>query len=110
MEDLWKVWRERKIDEVLASNLLGAVAKQGGAIEDLTSDHWAKVVKSQKVFDGNNKPKLTGHYTPVMKKPLMDTAQVINEKYAVRKGFEDSADLKVQGFRRMNKPSDNADE
>ncbi|KFX96798.1 hypothetical protein O988_05168 [Pseudogymnoascus sp. VKM F-3808] len=113
IEDLWKVWRERKIDEVLASNLLSAVAKQGGAIEGLTSDHWAKVVRSQKVYDGNNKPKLTGQYTPVMKKPLMERPEVINEKYAVRKGFEGSADLKTQGFRRMNKPSepnDNADE
>ncbi|KFY14904.1 hypothetical protein V492_02333 [Pseudogymnoascus sp. VKM F-4246] len=109
VEDLWKVWRERKIDEVLASNLLGAVARQGGPIEGLTSDHWAKVVKSQKVYDGNNKPKLTGEYTPVMKKPLMQTAQVINEKYAVRKGFEDAADLKKQGFRRMNKPSEEVD-
>lgn len=110
IEDLWKVWRERKVDEVLASTLLGAVANQGRDIGGLTRNHWNKVVKSQKVFDGSAKPKLTGQYTPVMKKPLMDSVQVINERYALRKGFEGSADLKKQGFRRMNNLTPNDDD
>jgi tRNA pseudouridine38/39 synthase len=41
----------------------------------------------------------------VMKKPLMDAVDVINEKYAVRKGFESAEDLKLQGFRRLGKGS-----
>jgi len=103
MEDLWKVWRERKIDEVLAGTLFGAVAKQGGDIEGLTTKNWRKVIKSQKVYDGSNKPRLAGLYTPVMKKPVMESAQVINERYAARKGFEGTADMRAQKFKRLNK-------
>jgi tRNA pseudouridine38/39 synthase len=40
-----------------------------------------------------------------MKKPMMDAVDVINEKYAVRKGFESAEDLKLQGFRRLGKSS-----
>jgi tRNA pseudouridine38/39 synthase len=98
MEDLWKVWRERKVDEVLAGALIDVVSKQGGKAAELSP---GKLNRSQKVFDGGNVPRLQGTYTPVMKKPLMDPVDVQNEKYAVRKGFENAADLKAQGFRRL---------
>ncbi len=104
VDDLWKVWRERKIDEMLAGTLIDVISKQGKPVNELTAGRGSKATKSQKVFDGGDTPRLQGTYTPVMKKPLMETVDVINEKYAVRKGFENSEDLKKQGFRRMNKP------
>lgn len=102
VEDLWKVWRERKIDEVLAASLLEVVSKQGDAVKDLTASRWRRSGKSQKVFDGGDKPLLKGSYLQVMKKPRMESVTVQNERYAVRKGFESSADMKEQGFRRLN--------
>jgi tRNA pseudouridine38/39 synthase len=98
MEDLWKVWRERKVDEILAGSLIDVVSKQGGKVGELSP---GKLNRSQKVFDGGDAPRLQGTYTRVMKKPLMDRVEVQNEKYAVRKGFENAADLKAQGFRRL---------
>jgi tRNA pseudouridine38/39 synthase len=98
IEDLWKVWRERKVDEILAGSLIDVVSKQGGKVAELSP---GKLNRSQKVFDGGDAPRLQGTYTPVMKKPLMDRVEVQNERYAVRKGFENAADLKAQGFRRM---------
>ncbi|KAF8863983.1 pseudouridine synthase [Acephala macrosclerotiorum] len=106
VDDLWKVWRERKIDEMLAGTLIDVVSKQGKPVSELTAGKGSKATKSQKVFDGGDIPKLQGTYTPVMRKPLMATVDVINEKYAVRKGFENAADLKEQGFRRLNKPKE----
>lgn len=103
MDDLWSNWRERKIDEVLAGSLVGLISKQGGRIEDLSLGD-GKRKKSQKVFDGGDAPRQQGVYTPVMKKQLLESVEVINEKYALRKGFDSAADMKVQGFRRMNKP------
>lgn len=103
MDDLWKLWRERKIDEMLAGTLMGAVASQGSKVSDLERSDGSRASKSQKVFSGDDAPRLQGTYTPVMKKPLMDSVEVINEKYAVRKGFESSEDMKEQGFRRVNK-------
>jgi tRNA pseudouridine38/39 synthase len=108
VDDLWKVWRERKIDEMLAGSLVDVVSKQGGKVEELSAGNGKKGSKSQKVFDGGDIPKLQGTYIPVMKKPLMDAVNVINEKYAVRKGFENAEDLKMQGFRRLGKASGGA--
>jgi tRNA pseudouridine38/39 synthase len=109
MDSLWSTWRERKIDEMLAGTLMGLVAGQGEKPSDLSPGE-GKVKKSQKVFDGGDRPRLQGVYGPVMKKPLLETVDVINEKYALRKGFESAADMKVQGFRRQNKPVEEADE
>ncbi|PMD61871.1 pseudouridine synthase [Hyaloscypha bicolor E] len=105
MDDLWKVWRERKIDEMLAASLVDTVSRQGNRVEELEAGNGKKGSKSQKVFDGGNVPRLQGTYIPVMKKPVMDAVDVINEKYAVRKGFESAEDLKLQGFRRLGKSS-----
>jgi tRNA pseudouridine38/39 synthase len=113
IEDLWEVWRERKVDEILAGSLVDVVVKQGSAISELTSKSVRKGPKSQKVFDGDDRPRLQGNYIPVMKKPRMDTVQAINEKYAVRKGFDNAEDMRIQGYKRLNKPSviiDDADE
>lgn len=103
MEDLWRVWRERKIDEMLAGTLIGIVSRQGKDVKELSVGK-GKASRSQKVFDGGDAPRLQGIYTPVMKKPLMEAVDVQNERYAVRKGFESAEDLKLQGFRRLGKP------
>lgn len=103
MDDLWRVWRERKIDETLAGALLGKVASQGEEVGLLEKGKGRKDSLSQRVFDGGNYPRLQGNYKPVMKKVLMGTVEEINEKYAVRKGFVDSKELKELGFRRLNK-------
>lgn len=109
MEDLWKVWRERKIDEMLAGTLMGVIAAQGEEVKDLTVREEKKGSRSQKVFDGGDVPRLQGTYTPVMRKPKMAAAEDVNEKYALRKGFESAADLKIRGFRRMNDPDRGVD-
>lgn len=106
MENLWKVWRERKIDEVLAGNLLEVVAKQGRSASDLCVGSFRKAGKSQKVFDGSDKSLLRGSYIPVMKKPRLESVETINDKYAVRKGFENSDEMRELGFRRLSKPND----
>jgi tRNA pseudouridine38/39 synthase len=106
IEDLWKVWRNRKIDEILAGTLIDVVAKQGRRMEDLTTRATRRGPKSQKVFLGGDKARLQGVYIPVMKKPLMESVTEINEKYALKKGFESAADLKAQGYLRLNKPSE----
>lgn len=104
IEDLWKQWRERKIDEVLAGTLIDIVTSQGIEVKSLTSNP-KRGMHSQRVFDGGNTPRLQGVYLPVMKKPPMDSAEIINERYAVRKGFESAEEMKEQGFRRVKKPS-----
>ena len=101
MDSLWSTWRERKTDEMLAGTLMGLVTSQGERSSKLNVGE-VKAQKSQKVFDGGNTPRLQGIYVPLMKKPLLESPDIINEKYALRKGFDSAADMKVQGFRRQN--------
>lgn len=86
--------------------MIDVVSKQGNKVDELEAGKGTKGSRSQKVFDGGDSPKLQGAYIPVMKKPKMDAVDVINEKYAVRKGFESAEDLKLQGFRRLGKSSE----
>ncbi|KAL3428175.1 tRNA pseudouridine synthase A [Phlyctema vagabunda] len=102
MDDLWRLWKERKVDEMLAGSLMGVVANQGVPVSELTTTE--RKSKSQKAFDGGDTPRMQGIYIPVLKKERLDKVEVINEKYAVRKGFENAEDLKIQGYRRLNKP------
>ncbi|KAF2458725.1 pseudouridine synthase [Lineolata rhizophorae] len=89
LEDLWETWRERKMDEVLAGTLFDAVASQGrkrdyGA-EPLVPGQ--DVRRSAKVFHGGDSYKLSGKYIPVMQKEKMDAPEIINARYASKKGL-----------------------
>ncbi|PQE20729.1 pseudouridylate synthase 3 protein [Rutstroemia sp. NJR-2017a BBW] len=98
MDDLWQVWRERKIDSIMAGELMGIVSRQGKAPEELSNGKSTKG-RSQKIFDGSDSPKLQGRYQNVMSKSRTETVEVVNERYAVRKGLVDK-DQK-SGFKRM---------
>lgn len=108
VDDLWKVWRHRKIDEVLAGRLLDVVAVQGNPSqmrEDEETPHITALIStrsgSQKVFLGDDTPRPVGRYVPVLAKPRMASVQVLNARYAARKGFEQDARVRDQGFRRV---------
>lgn len=85
VDDLWSVWRQRKIDEVLAGSLLDVVAAQGkrvgGDVGLPPSEE-----RSVRVFDGSNMARPVGTYIPVMQKARMEPVEVINARYAERKG------------------------
>ena len=101
VDDMWRVWRKRKMDEVLAGTLLDVIIGQGRSSSSDEGDGDSKYGKSQKVFQGGNGPRLVGKYIPVLEKPRMESVEAINAKYAKRKGFEQSEELKEQGFRRV---------
>lgn len=87
MDDLWAVWRQRKIDEVLAGSLLDVVASQGRqstASVGLPPSH----ERSVRVFDGDNSARPVGKYVPVMQKERMESVDMINARYAERKGLD----------------------
>ncbi|TVY56220.1 putative tRNA pseudouridine synthase C25B8.05 [Lachnellula cervina] len=100
MDNLWKVWRGRKVDEMLAAALMSEVHYNNGATAEELIAGKSKLGRSQKVFDGGDEPRLHGTYVPVMKKMLLEDVGTINNKYALRKGFKDAADMKEQGYRK----------
>ena len=94
--ELWKVWRQRKMDEVLAGSLLNLAVRQGngglrgkdreGVVDGRGETEGARKGKgSQKVYLGGDDYKLVGKYLPLMQRKRMETVEVINERYA-RKG------------------------
>ncbi|KAK4162216.1 pseudouridylate synthase [Cladorrhinum sp. PSN259] len=96
-DQLWEYWREKKMDELLANQLLNAVATKADLKRQLggpepTAKHGGGP-KSQRIYDGGNSARATGAYVPVLKRQLMPTPQEINEKWAQSKGFKDSAEL-----------------
>lgn len=108
--ELWALWHERKIDEILANRLLDWVSVKTGMGVDRggreTVATAAMVRKkgggggeanSNRVYEGGNAAKLTGAWVPVLKKERMLTFQDMNDKYAVRKGFANAAEMRALG-------------
>ena len=114
LDDLWAVWRARKMDEVLAASLLDVAAgaaqqpcageasalgdppslsSDSSAIEDGpvngTTQELQKRSRSQRVFDGGNGPRLAGEYVRVLDKPRMESVEVINQRYLERRLRQD---------------------
>lgn len=128
VDEMWKVWRQSKMDGILAGNLLDMIAKQGSSLvaaadesSNLTEKKKSKDEEeeassscslsmsvigcssgSQKVYLGGKGPRLVGRrYGRVLQKPRMDSVETLNANYARRKGFEQSEKIKEQGWRRV---------
>ena len=108
VEVLWKVWRQRKMDELLAGMLLNEVVAQGNATD--IDEHRQEVEQirqqgagsvSRKVFCGGDEARLKGKYVPVMERPKLESVETINARYAKRKGFEMRDEIRESGFRKV---------
>jgi len=82
VDEMWKVWRHRKIDEILAGTLLNVMVSQGGQEQSQPARRFRG---SQKVYTGGDGPRLAGRYTPVLQRPRMESVEVINARYVKRK-------------------------
>jgi tRNA pseudouridine38/39 synthase len=93
MEDLWEVWRRRKMDEILAAALLDVVAAQPEKRQEPASqdsgaqEQKFKSQRSTRMFDGGNSARSQGKYVPVHLKPRLETVEVINSRWRERKGL-----------------------
>ena len=89
IEDLWSVWRQRKIDEVLAGALLDLTVSQGDnrIIQEMESkqDAVRKHARGAKVWLGSNDSRTGGKYVPVLQKATADTVEVRNARGLVVK-------------------------
>ncbi|KAF1813466.1 pseudouridine synthase [Eremomyces bilateralis CBS 781.70] len=85
---MWSTWRSRKIDEVHAAQLMQVTAMRGRGLAPPSEEgRKSSQKRSIKVFDGGNVTKPRGVYTPVMKLELLETPDVINAKWAAKKGI-----------------------
>lgn len=92
IDELWRQWREAKMNEVLAGSLLdlalgqgdGSSFTRGGQRGELPKNH----TRSAKVFDGGDGARTVGKYVPVMRKPKLDSLEEQNEKWAKTRGWK----------------------
>ncbi|KFH42350.1 putative tRNA pseudouridine synthase-like protein [Hapsidospora chrysogenum ATCC 11550] len=92
LDGMWRLWREVKMDEILANGLMRITA---GADDGAVKPPSSRTVQSKKKqgeysmrrFEGGNGPRLVGTYKPVMDMLRMGTPQEQNDKFAQRKGF-----------------------
>ena len=88
VEEVWTQWRKHKMDEILSSSLLDLVISQGDGsamARGSFRDTEAVKIRSQKIFDGRETPRLAGRYVPVMQKPRLDSVEAQIAKYRTRK-------------------------
>lgn len=95
VDDLWEVWRAKKMDELIASQLLDVVSVQGhrklgSAAEEDDTEAGKKGYRSPgaRVFDGGDVARLKGSYIPVLKKERMEAVEIINARYAAKMGWD----------------------
>jgi tRNA pseudouridine38/39 synthase len=102
IDDVWEVWRRNKIDETLSALLLDKIAGLGKAtLDDEVFAEQAGVVGIPKggprVFDGGDTGKAKGNYVPVLKRERQEPVEVVNERYARRKGWDMAQAKRAEG-------------
>jgi tRNA pseudouridine38/39 synthase len=97
-DDAWQMWRGRKMDEILASQLLQHISQQGSKNATTATEVKATpgAANSMKMFEGGNSGRLGGKYHGVMNMKLLESADEQNDKFAKRKGYADAEDMRVQ--------------
>ena len=104
VHDMWKLWRQKKMDEILVGSLLNVVSGQGRIPENHSTTKTRRGAKQpvQKRFLGGNTYMTKGTYVPIMQRPRMNSAEVLNARYAARKGYNHQAEARDLGIKRVN--------
>ncbi|KAB5586112.1 putative pseudouridine synthase 3 [Coniochaeta sp. 2T2.1] len=87
--EMWKYWREKKIDELLANRLFDMISRQADLTRRTERGYVPKANNTQKIFLGGNEGANMGKYLPVFKKVLLPEPEELNDAYAQKYGFAD---------------------
>jgi len=104
VEQLWVNWREKKIDELLASRLLDCLSVKLAPGAQISRDPrqslklTRKGAVSQKIFEGGNFGRMMGDYVPVVNRPARPSVNEINDKYAQSQGFATGEEMTRNKF------------
>ena len=83
VDDVWELWREKKIDELLAGSLLNLAVSQGRNSEPAIGEPTAQ---SQKMFLGGDTYENRGAHIPILQRERLEPIEVINARWLERKG------------------------
>ena len=90
MDDVWELWRGHKMDETLSALLLEAIAAQGSSTLDKegAAEGNGLLKGGPRIFDGGNVGRAKGNYTAVLRRERQEPVEVVNERYAKKKGLD----------------------
>ena len=91
VDDVWEVWRGHKIDETLSGLLMERIAGLGtSTLDKETGDEESVGIAKggPRVFDGGNFGRAKGNYIPVLNRERQEPVEVVNERYAKKKGLD----------------------
>ncbi|KAJ4384971.1 pseudouridine synthase deg1 [Didymella sp. IMI 355093] len=94
VDDVWEVWRGNKMDETLSGLLMERIAGLGQSTlaREAEADSQQQSVGVAKgaprVFDGGNFGRAKGNYIPVLDRERQEPVEVVNERYAKKKGLD----------------------
>ncbi|OTB03443.1 hypothetical protein M426DRAFT_321806 [Hypoxylon sp. CI-4A] len=94
LNNMWEYWRERKMDELLSSQLLNVVAAQADISLRKDARSPLHIPATTRTFEGGDKERLVGKYQPLMKKAKLPSPAEVFDKEAKRKGYVDAADMR----------------
>lgn len=105
VDHLWEGWRERKMDEILAGQLLGLVTPGGGTASGdiarrLDRKAPAHIPTSQRIFEGDNRDRVCGRYVPLLKRDTLALPEDTYDREARRKGYKDADDWRAARAKR----------
>ncbi|KAL9622391.1 MAG: hypothetical protein Q9160_003234 [Pyrenula sp. 1 TL-2023] len=88
-ENIWELWRIRKIDEVLCSTLLDLSISQGDGTSWVRGGFVKQQAingRSQKIFEGRDSARFIGKYVPVVQRERLGSVEALNAKWREGKG------------------------
>ncbi|KAF3032934.1 hypothetical protein E8E12_004690 [Didymella heteroderae] len=100
VDDVWEVWRGNKIDETLSGLLMERIAGLGQSTLDqdveVDTQNVGIAKGGPRVFDGGNFGRAKGNYIPVLQRERQEPVEVVNERYAKKKGLDPDRYRKVE--------------
>ncbi|KAI2783239.1 pseudouridine synthase [Daldinia loculata] len=107
LNSMWEYWRERKMDELLAGQLLNIISSQADI--SLRKDPKAPLhtPATTRTFEGGDRERLVGKYQPLLQKPRLPSPAEVFDREARRKGFADAAEMREAWSKRREEAADN---
>lgn len=100
-DEVWRLWREVKMDEILANGFLRTMARDVSGQESEGPATTKKGEYSVKRFEGGNGARPAGRFVSVMNMEQMAPVTVQQDRFAQKKGFENfkaMQDVKMAKF------------
>ncbi|KAI1456191.1 pseudouridine synthase [Annulohypoxylon moriforme] len=101
MNIMWEFWRERKMDELLASQLFNIISSQADITLRKDPKAMVQLPATTRTFEGGDKERLVGKYQPLLQKARLPSPAEVFDKEAKRKGYANAAEMNEANMRKI---------